>query len=115
MYDIKLGQGCGIKATMLTPTGGVCDLRRARYIAASLVLPSGATMNCEDIAFNEVTNGVYVRLLGTRELTTTGPSSLPSANHTTGVEYIVLSSSLTLKTMPYCPVVVSSRVPSRRT
>ena len=72
MYDIKLGQGCGIKATMLTPAGGVCDLRRARYIAASLVLPSGATMNCEDIAFNEVTNGVYVRLLGTRELTTTG-------------------------------------------
>ena len=72
MYDIKLEQGCGIKATMLTPTGGVCDLRRARYIAASLVLPSGATMNCEDIAFNEVTNGVYVRLLGTRELTTTG-------------------------------------------
>ena len=66
MYDIKLGQGCGIKATMLTPAGGVCDLRRARYIAASLVLPSGATMNCEDIAFNEVTNGVYVRLLGTR-------------------------------------------------
>lgn len=42
MYDIKLGQGCGIKATMLTPAGGVCDLRRARYIAASLVLPSGA-------------------------------------------------------------------------
>ena len=72
MYDIKLGQGCGIKATMLTPAGGICDLRRARYIAASLVLPSGATMNCEDIAFNEVTNGVYVRLLGTRELTTTG-------------------------------------------
>lgn len=72
MYDIKLGQGCGIKATMLTPAGGVCDMRRARYIAASLVLPSGATMNCEDIAFNEVTNGVYVRLLGTRELTTTG-------------------------------------------
>lgn len=72
MYDIKLGQGCGIKATMLTPAGGVCDLRRARYIAASLVLPSGATMNCENIAFNEVTNGVYVRLLGTRELTTTG-------------------------------------------
>ena len=45
MYDIKLGQGCGIKATMLTPAGGVCDLRRARYIAASLVLPAGATMN----------------------------------------------------------------------
>mgnify|MGYP001521833420 CR=1 FL=1 len=38
MYDIKLGQGCGIKATMLTPAGGVRDLRRARYIAASLVL-----------------------------------------------------------------------------
>lgn len=72
MYDIKLGQGCGIKATMLTPAGGVCDLRRARYIAASLVLPSGATINCEDTAFNEVTNGVYVRLLGTRELTTIG-------------------------------------------
>lgn len=72
MYDIKLGQGYGIKATMLTPTGGVCDLRRARYIAASLVLPSGATMNCQDVSFNEVTNAVYVRLLGTRELTGTG-------------------------------------------
>lgn len=72
MYDIKLGQGCGIKATMLTPAGGVCDLRRARYIAASLVLVSGATMNCEDVTFNEVTNAVYVRLLGTRELTATG-------------------------------------------
>lgn len=72
MYDIKLGQGCGIKATMLTPAGGVCDLRRARYIAASLVLASGATMNCEDVTFNEVTNAVYVRLLGTRELTATG-------------------------------------------
>ena len=51
MYDIKLGQGCGIKATMLTPAGGVCDLRRARYIAASLVLVSGSTMyvflNCQ--------------------------------------------------------------------
>ena len=72
MYDIKLGQGCGIKATMLTPAGGVCDLRRARYITASLVLVSGATMNCEDVTFNEVTNAVYVRLLGTRELTATG-------------------------------------------
>lgn len=72
MYDIKLGRGCGIKATMLTPAGGVCDLRRARYIAASLVLVSGATMNCEDVTFNEVTNAVYVRLLGTRELTATG-------------------------------------------
>lgn len=72
MYDIKLGQGCGIKATMLTPAGGVCNLRRARYIAASLVLVSGATMNCEDVTFNEVTNAVYVRLLGTRELTATG-------------------------------------------
>lgn len=72
MYDIKLGQGCGIKATMLTPAGGVCDLRRARYIAASLVLVSGATMNCEDVTFNEVTNAVYVRLLGTRELTAAG-------------------------------------------
>lgn len=72
MYDIKLGQGCGIKATMLAPAGGVCDLRRARYIAASLVLVSGATMNCEDVTFNEVTNAVYVRLLGTRELTATG-------------------------------------------
>lgn len=72
MYDIKLGQGCGIKATMLTPTGGVCDLRRARYIAASLVLVSGATMNCQDVSYNEVTNAVYVRLLGTRELSGTG-------------------------------------------
>ena len=44
MYDIKLGQGCGIKATMLTPTGGVCDLRRARYIAASLVLLRDAAL-----------------------------------------------------------------------
>lgn len=72
MYDIKSGQGCGIKATLLTPSGSVCDLRRARYIAAALVLPSGATMNCDDIAYNEVTNAVYVRLLGTRELLNVG-------------------------------------------
>ena len=69
MYDIKLGQGCGIKATMLTPAGGVCDLRRARYIAASLVLVSGATMNCEDVTFNEVTNAVYVRSRGAGDIT----------------------------------------------
>lgn len=72
MFDIKLGNGCGIKATLLTPAGAVCDLRRTRYIGATLVLPSGETMNCEDVAFNEVTNAVYVRLLGTRELTATG-------------------------------------------
>lgn len=98
MYDIKLGQGCGIKATMLTPAGGICDLRRARYIAASLVLPSGATMNCEDIAFNEVTNAVYVRLLGTRELTTTGQYG------------IVFNVKLEDKTMYSTPVVQFAEV-----
>lgn len=72
MYNIKKGQGCGIKATLLTPSGSLCDLRRARYIAATVVLPTGRTMNCEDLSFNEVTNAVYVRLLGSRELTTVG-------------------------------------------
>ncbi|WP_418991857.1 hypothetical protein [Alistipes sp.] len=72
MYDIQTGQGCGIRATLLTPAGSLCDLRRARHIAATLVLPSGATMNCEDVAFDFVTNAVYVRLLGARELTASG-------------------------------------------
>ena len=98
MYDIKLGQGCGIKATMLTPAGGVCDLRRARYIAASLVLVSGATMNCEDVTFNEVTNAVYVRLLGTRELTATGRYG------------IIFNVKLEDKTMYSTPVVWSAEV-----
>lgn len=72
MYDIKLGSGCGIKATLLTPSGRVCDLRKARYIGASLVLPSGQTMVCEDLSVNEITNSVYVRLLAARELTSVG-------------------------------------------
>lgn len=98
MYDIKLGQGCGIKATLLTPAGGVCDLRRSRYIAASLVLPSGATMNCADIAFNEVTNAVYVRLLGTRELTAAGRYG------------IIFNAKLEDKTMYSTPVVYFAEV-----
>ena len=98
MYNIKEGQGCGIKATLLTPTGGVCDLRKSRYIAATLVLPSGATMNCEDISFNEVTNAVYVRLLGTRELTAIGQYG------------IVFNVKLEDKTMYSTPVVYFAEV-----
>ncbi len=72
MYNIKLGYGCGVKATLLTPSGALCDLRRARHIGATLVLPSGATMPCRDVSFNEITNAVYVRLLADRELTAEG-------------------------------------------
>lgn len=72
MHYIKQGQGCRIKAVLLTPTGEVSDLRRSRYISAALVLPSGATMPCRDLSFNEVANTVCVRLLGTRELVKIG-------------------------------------------
>ncbi|MBQ5922438.1 MAG: hypothetical protein IIW91_03735 [Alistipes sp.] len=72
MYNIKHGYGCGIKATLLTASGEVCDLRRARYKGAVLVLPNGSTIPCADVSVDDITNTMYVRLLGDRELTTIG-------------------------------------------
>lgn len=72
MYNIRLGYGCGIKATLLTASGEVCDLRKARYKGALLVLPNGSTIPCADVSVDDVTNAMYVRLLGDRELTTVG-------------------------------------------
>ena len=72
MYNIRVGYGCGIKATLLTASGEVCDLRRARYKGALLVLPNGSTIPCADVSVDDVTNAMYVRLLADRELTTTG-------------------------------------------
>lgn len=72
MYNIRLGYGCGIKATLLTASGEVCDLRKARYKGALLVLPNGSTIPCADVSVDDVTNAMYVRLLGDRELTTIG-------------------------------------------
>lgn len=72
MYNIRLGYGCGIKATLLTASGEVCDLRRARYKGALLVLPNGSTMPCADVSVDDITNAMYVRLLGDRELTNIG-------------------------------------------
>lgn len=72
MADIKLGYGIGIKATLLTPAGAVCDLRDALYVNAVLTLPNGSTMYAQDIAVDRVTNAIYVRLLADRELTAEG-------------------------------------------
>lgn len=68
MYNIRLGYGCGIKATLLTNGEHLANLRKARYIGAVLVKPNGATLKCDDVAFDEVTQAVYVRLLPDREL-----------------------------------------------
>lgn len=68
MYNIRLGYGCGIKATLLTNGEHPANLRKARYIGAVLVKPNGATLKCDDVAFDEVTQAVYVRLLPDREL-----------------------------------------------
>lgn len=76
MADIKLGYGCGIKATLLMPTGVVCDLRDALFVNAVLVLPNGSTMYAKDISADNVTNAIYVRLLADRELTTEGNYSI---------------------------------------
>ena len=72
MYKIRLGYGCGIKATLLTNGDHHANLRKARYIGAVLVKPNGVTLECADVAFDEVTQAVYVRLLPDRELTDEG-------------------------------------------
>lgn len=72
MMTITLGEGCGVKATLLTPSGSICDLRRARHIAATLVYPGGQTLDCDDVSYSDITNSVYVRLLNGRELTAVG-------------------------------------------
>lgn len=76
MYNIKLGYGCGIKATLLTPSGAVCDLRDARYVRVILRLPNGSTMPCENTSIDTVTNAVYIRLLPEIELTKIGEYGL---------------------------------------
>lgn len=72
MYYIKQGNGCGIKATLLTPSGAVADLRDARDVSAVLILPNGSTMRCEDCSVDKVVNAVFVRLSPNRELTSLG-------------------------------------------
>lgn len=72
MVDVRLGYGCGLKVTLLTPAGSVCDLRKVVSISAVLRLPSGETMPADDISVDKVTNAVYVRLLEDRELTKVG-------------------------------------------
>lgn len=72
MINVRLGYGCGLKVTLLTPAGSVCDLRKVVSISAVLRLPSGETMPADDISVDKVTNAVYVRLLENRELTKVG-------------------------------------------
>jgi len=72
MYYVKTGYGCGLKVSLVQPSGAAVDLRKVRYIGAVLRLPSGQTMTVSDINFDELTNNVFVRLLPTRELTTEG-------------------------------------------
>lgn len=72
MYYVKTGYGCGLKVSLVQPSGAAVDLRKVRYIGAVLRLPGGQTMTVSDINFDELTNNVFVRLLPTRELTTEG-------------------------------------------
>lgn len=72
MYYVKKGYGCGLKISLIQPSGVAVDLRKVRYIAGVLRLPSGQTMSLSDINFDELTNNVFIRLLATRELTTEG-------------------------------------------
>lgn len=72
MYYIKQGNGCGIKATLLTPSGAVANLRDARNVSAVLILPNNSTMRCEDCSVDKVVNAVFVRLSPNRELTSLG-------------------------------------------
>lgn len=72
MYYVKKGYGCGLKISLIQPSGTAVDLRKVRYIAGVLRLPSGQTMTLSDINFDELTNNVFIRLLATRELTTEG-------------------------------------------
>lgn len=72
MYYVKTGYGCGLKVSLVQPSGAAVDLRKVRYIGAVLRLPSGQTMTVSDINFDELTNNVFVRLLPTRELTAEG-------------------------------------------
>ena len=72
MYYFKKGYGCGLKISLIQPSGTAVDLRKVRYIAGVLRLPSGQTMTLSDINFDELTNNVFIRLLATRELTTEG-------------------------------------------
>lgn len=72
MYYVKTGYGCGLKVSLVQPSGAAVDLRKVRYIGAVLRLPGGQTMTVSDINFDELTNNIFVRLLPTRELTTEG-------------------------------------------
>lgn len=72
MYYVKKGYGCGLKISLIQPSGVAVDLRKVRYIAGVLRLPSGQTMTLSDINFDELTNNVFIRLLATRELTNEG-------------------------------------------
>ena len=72
MYYVKKGYGCGLKVSLVQPSGAAVDLRKVRYIGAVLQLPGGQTMTVADINFDELTNNVFVRLLPSRELTAEG-------------------------------------------
>lgn len=72
MYYVKRGYGCGLKISLIQPSGVAVDLRKVRYIGGVLRLPGGQTMTVADINFDELTNNVFVRLLPTRELTAEG-------------------------------------------
>jgi chemotaxis protein histidine kinase CheA len=70
-YAIKLGNGCGIKATMLLPDGSkAAQLKNSRYVQAVLILPSLETEKVV-AAYDELTNALYVRLTSA-ELSTAG-------------------------------------------
>ncbi|MBE6198007.1 MAG: hypothetical protein E7141_04940, partial [Rikenellaceae bacterium] len=72
MYILKAGEGCVLKMRLVEANGAPIELRNARFVQAILHLPNEATMLCEDVRFDEVSQHVFVRLSAIDELTMEG-------------------------------------------
>ena len=72
MYILKAGEGCVMKMRLVEANGAPIELRNARFVQAILHLPNEATMLCEDVRFDEVSQHVFVRLSAIDELTMEG-------------------------------------------
>ena len=72
MYILKAGEGCVLKMRLVEANGAPIELRNARFVQAILHLPNEATMLCEDVRFDEVSQLVFVRLSAKSELTMEG-------------------------------------------
>lgn len=72
MYILKAGEGCVLKMRLVEANGAPIELRNARFVQAILHLPNEATMLCEYVRFDEVSQLVFVRLSAKDELTMEG-------------------------------------------